>query len=119
MSHSPLFDPYWQNRGHFTVIDNILLFDEYIVLPSAMRLNLIDKIHGGHLGITKCCARAHISVWWPGLSTQVKEMVKSCKKCIIECPVKKDPLLPSSSPNCPWERVGMDLFEINGKMHIQ
>ena len=39
-----------------------------IVVPSAMRLQVLDKVHEGHQGIAKCRDRAKASIWWPGLS---------------------------------------------------
>ena len=40
-------------------------------MPSAMKLQVLDKIHEGHQGIVKCRERAKTSVWWPGLSREV------------------------------------------------
>ena len=50
--------PYWAYRGEITVVQNILLDVSRIVIPSSMRLEILDKIHEGHQGITKCRERA-------------------------------------------------------------
>ena len=45
--------PYWENRAHFIIVDDLLLCDERRVIPRSMRLEILDGIHTGHLGITK------------------------------------------------------------------
>ena len=64
-----------------------------------MRLDVLDKIHQGHLGITKCRERAKQSVWWPGLSTQIQGMVQNCCTCAMHLVNKPEPLVPTSSQN--------------------
>ena len=56
MPHNPLLRQYWQSRSHLAVVNDLLLYDERIVIPRTMRLEILDRIHQGHLGITKCCA---------------------------------------------------------------
>ena len=46
---------------------------------SAMKLQFL--IHEGHQGIGKCSECAKTSVWWPGLSREVQDMVENCKVC--------------------------------------
>ena len=46
-----------------------------------MRLDILDRVHEGHLWIAKCRERAKTSVWLPGLSTQIKSMVENCQTC--------------------------------------
>ena len=45
--------PYWENRAHFIIVDDLLLCDDLRVIPRSMRLEILDGIHTGHLGITK------------------------------------------------------------------
>ena len=80
-----------------------------------MRLQILDCIHTGHLGITKCRPRARTSVWWPGLSKQIEAQ---CVTCAKGRPTPKDPLMPDSFPSRPWERIATDLFELNGKVYL-
>ena len=50
-------------------------------------------------------------MWWPGLSTELGELVKSCQECCKAQRQRPQPLTPSSLPELPWQRVGTDLFE--------
>ena len=58
--------PYWADRGELT---------------SAMRLEILDRVHEGHQGITKCRERAKQSIWWPGLSKQIQDMIERYRLC--------------------------------------
>ena len=81
MPHTPLLRQYWENRSHLSVLDDLLLYDDHIVIPRSMRLEILDRIRQGHLGITKCRARARTSVWWPGLSKSIEDMISKCVTC--------------------------------------
>lgn len=49
-----------------------------------MRNSLLEKIHEGHRGIVKCREQAKQSVWWPGLISQIGELVLKCVACVKE-----------------------------------
>lgn len=116
--HTTSIQPYFHNRASLTLHNGLLLYEDRIVIPKTMRLELLDIIHRGHLGVTKCRARAREAVWWPGMSSSIEEMVKSCIKCAKVRPTPTEPLMPSSFPSRPWERVGMDLFELDGSTYL-
>ncbi|KAI4879198.1 hypothetical protein NFI96_009429 [Prochilodus magdalenae] len=56
---------FWQVRAELTVVDNLLLKGNRLVIPVDLQKDILEKIHEGHQGISKCRARAHHSVWWP------------------------------------------------------
>lgn len=76
MLNQPLLRPYWESIGHLSVIDDLLMYDDRLVIPRGIRLQILDCIHIGHLGITKCRSRARTSVWWPGLSKEIEDLYK-------------------------------------------
>ena len=51
---SPLQYLYWENRSHLTILDDLHLYDDRILVPRSMRLKILDCIHTGRLGLTKC-----------------------------------------------------------------
>ena len=114
----PLLRPYWSNRQHLTLVDDLLLYDDRLVIPTALRMDILERIHHGHLGITKCRARARESVWWPSLSVAIEDMVKRCLSCLKSLPERREPLMTSPLPEGPWERVGSDLFEYDKKVYL-
>ena len=114
----PLLRPYWSNRERFTIVDDLLLYDERLVIPVNLRMDMLNKIHHGHLGMTKCRTRAQQSVWWPGLSLAIQDLVGNCQTCKEQLPDKREPLMASPLPDKAWERVGSDLFEYKGKTYL-
>ena len=69
---------HWSYRSEFSIINGLLLKGKHIVVPAAMRLDILEKLHTGHLGITKCRERAMSSAWWPGLNKQLHDMIYMC-----------------------------------------
>ena len=45
-------------------------------------------------------------------------MVSTCHTCAKVRPEPKETLMAVSFPSHPWERVGIDLFELHGKVYI-
>ena len=110
--------PYWQHIGDLTIQEGLLFHGKRLVVPLSMRLDILDKIHTGHLGITKCRERARTSVWWPGMSKQVEDLVGNCHVCSKERQNKAEPLISFVLPERPWQNVCTDLFELNGKKYL-
>ena len=110
--------PYWNNRAELTVQDGLLLKNSRIVIPSCMRLEILDKIHAGHQGIVKCRERAKSSVWWPSLSKQLEDIVRTCTICVQELSNHAEPLITTPLPDRPWQKVTADLCEYRGNKYL-
>ena len=110
--------PYWQEKAHITVQHGLLMKDSRLLIPSSMRLEILDKIHTGHLGIRKCRERARESVWWPGLNKQIEDMVTTCATCCRERKQNAEPMMSLPLPDRPWQKVATDLFYLNGKEYV-
>ncbi|UYV79867.1 K02A2.6-like [Cordylochernes scorpioides] len=109
---------YWPAKDDFSVENGILLKGSRYVIPENIRKVLLQRIHEGHLGIVKCRERAKGSVWWPRITSEIEEMVRTCPMCIEERKNRHQPLLPSELPSCPWEKVGVNLFTIKGQNYL-
>ena len=95
-------------------LDEILLKGPRIVIPSALLPEILERLHTGHQGIVKCRESAKCSVWWPGLSRQLQELVENSEECSKQRNNCAEPLVPSVLPERPWQKVGADLFEWQG-----
>ena len=69
----PSVKQFYPFRDELTVVNGLLLRGIRIVIPVSLRMEILEKLHTGHQGITKCREQARQSVWWPGLSSQLAE----------------------------------------------
>ena len=112
---APHLRKYYEFRGHLSVSEGMLLYDDRIFVPKSMRHDVLTKLHAGHQGVTKCRKLAQETVFWPGLSDDIKKVVESCQQCQEhQRRQRHEPLAPTPLPSRPWERVGTDLFEDSG-----
>ena len=110
--------PYLSVASELIVHDGLLLKGARIVIPSALRLSILDQLHSGHQGVTKCRARAQQTVWWPGLGSQIQDLVRNCSKCRQSRHQPPEPLITSEFPKLPWEKVATDLFHFNSATYL-
>ena len=79
---------------------------------------MLDCIHEGHQGVTKCRQRAKSSIWWPALSRQLEDMVQSCRKIVEQRVQLLEPLISTNVPDRPWQVLGTDLFTLKGRTYL-
>ena len=110
---------YWNYRGEIAHVQGLLLKKHQIIIPVEMRKLILQAIHEGHLGMEKCLRRARQSVFWPGISNDVRVLVKKCEQCIKGQPSKsKEPMMVAELPTRAWQKVGSDLYEYGGGNYL-
>ena len=109
---------YWSIRGEITVNHGLLMKGSRIIIPSSMQADILSKIHGAHQGITKCRDRANNSVYWPGLSKDIEDMVRKCDTCSIIQNDHAEPMIYMPLPGRPWEKLGTDMFYWKGQNYL-
>ena len=84
-----------------------------LMIPSTLRSKVLEQIHEGHLGIEKCMLKARDSVFWPGISNDIRETVEKCG--IYQASSKSSKLIGNVSdvPPHAWHMLGTDLFYWN------
>lgn len=111
--------PFWRLRNSLTVAQGLLFYVDRLVVPVSLRREVLDQLHVAHQGVTKTLQRAQQAVFWPGLRRRVEDRCLSCEPCrSVEKRGKKEPLLPSEIPRFPFEKVGIDLFQLSGETYV-
>ena len=73
--------PYWRAKASLSICNDLLLYNDHIVVPSALQEVTLQQLHEGHQGIQRCKLRATRSVWWPNISKQIDQMIHHCRTC--------------------------------------
>ena len=110
-----LYQPF---AADLTVIDGPLMKGSQVVVPAALRMEMLERFCMGHQGITKCRARACQTVWWPGMSGQIEEFVHNCAQCSKLRQNPPEPMVASNLPMYPWQKVATDLFQLNNQDYL-
>lgn len=103
--------PYYQHRCEISVCGDYVLFGSRLIIPPALQLEMLNKLHEGHFGLSKCRNRAKQSIWWLGLSSQLTHLIENCPKCVEERKNTSQPFVKENFPDRPWQKVGVDLFK--------
>ncbi|GFO14288.1 Pol polyprotein [Plakobranchus ocellatus] len=106
-------------RNELSMVDGLLLRGDCIIIPYKMRKEILNRIHDGHPGISKSRERAKQAVWWPGISKDIQQMVAGCRHCLEKSPIQqKEPLMTSELPDRPFQKVAVDICELNRETYL-
>lgn len=108
-----------QAQGELSMVDGLLVYGTRVVIPASQHQEMLEMLHESHQGLHKCRARAQMSLWWPGLSRDLKDYVEKCRECRKHRPVQRnEPLRPTELPERPWQKLGADLLHYDGKDYL-
>ena len=52
------------------------------------------------------------------VARHIKDLVERCPTCVKEHTPGKEPLIPTDLPDYPWQKIGSDLFFMNGANYL-
>jgi len=84
-----------------------------------MRPAMLDKILKTHFGAGLCIRRAKVSLFWPGMSSDIKNNCMPCPVCVqYASQAPKEPNLSNDIPYRPWSLVSQDILIWEEKWHL-
>ena len=76
---------------------------------------MMASVHATYIG-TGCIRRARDSMFWPHMTTELKEYISKCDVCLTyHASPGKEPLLQHDVTEWPWSKVGAALCELRGR----
>ena len=111
--------PFHKCRAELRVEDGLIFRNDRIVVPTTLRKEVLRQVHGSHLGLNACYRRAKETVYWPGITAELKQVVMACEPCRkYDRRQTREPMKTRDIPNLPWEMVASDLFQDAGKHYL-
>nr|XP_055048287.1 uncharacterized protein K02A2.6-like [Misgurnus anguillicaudatus] len=107
--HDLELKPYISRRHELSVQSGCLLWGRRVVIPPALRKQVLKQLHVGHCGMVRMKEIARSYFWWPGVDGQIEEKARTCTSCqhIRNAP-QLAPLHPWEFPEKPWHRIHID-----------
>ena len=109
---------YWDFRDELSTDEGLLLKGPSLIIPAALRENYLQRLHEGHLSASKTITNARQHMFWPGIEADIKDYTRRCQVCIKRSRPAREPLQPHEIPDGPWQKLGMDFFDLKGKCYI-
>lgn len=110
---------YFKLRNEITMEDNLLFFNDRVIIPATMRSLILEKLHEPHFGTSKTVIRARNSVYWPGINNEIEQMTMQCTKCQENAPKnRKEPMISHDIPNKPFNKIACDILEHKSKDYL-
>lgn len=103
--------PYFDIQEELMVQGELVFKGQQLVVPAALRKELMAVTHRSHIGIEAC-----IRLYWPRIATELKEYIAKCDVCLAHRSAQgKEPLQPHEFVARPWSKVAADLCDSNGR----
>ena len=92
-----------------------------VVIPNTACQRIRERLHSAHMGVHSTLRRARDCVYWPAMSDDLKDYLANCEACNTyryQTHQQKEPLINHKLPDRPWEKIGIDLFSVDGKDYL-
>ena len=111
--------PYLSFRDEMSVYDGLVFKGERLLIPKLMRPKMKEGIHYSHIGMNGCLRRARECMYWPGMTAELKKHIAQCEMCSkYEVKQQRETLMSHEVAERPWEKIGTDLYTIDGKEYL-
>ena len=115
----PELKSYYNLRNELTVVNNLILKGNKIVIPSTLIKEMKQILHTGHLGIERTKSNARSTMYWPNINNDINGMISNCIACQKYRNLNpREPLLSHEIPKDVWNKVATDLFVCLNKLYM-
>ena len=105
---SPLY-PYHIKHTELTISHGGLFWNIRVIIPTSLRINLLNALHESHMGIVRMKSLARSYIWWPGIDADIERIAKSCSSCSQSKPANAHaPVMSWPYAQRPWQCIHMN-----------
>ncbi|UYV61749.1 hypothetical protein LAZ67_1006322, partial [Cordylochernes scorpioides] len=111
--------PHWEFKEELHEWQNLICRGNKLLIPKTQRSDILKILHASHQGINNTIALAKRSIYWPGMNKEIEELINNCSICQQTSRANlKEPMLPHQAPDYPWQKVGIDIFQIESLKYL-
>lgn len=110
-----------QISPYFGVRDELNIYEEIVVRggPMSLRREMMNRLHYAHSGVVSSLSRARESMYWPGISSEVRQFIERCDVSrAFDQKQPKETFMAHEIPDRPWAKVGTDLFSYEDRNYL-
>ena len=109
---------FWIHRFNMHIVSGIIMNGTRIVVPWSLQQEYLQCLHVGHLGMSKCGARANTTVFWPNIDRDINQLIARCEVCREHQHAPPSYNEHSVEAHFLSHTYGVDLCDIDGKIHV-
>jgi len=110
---------YFKLKNEITMEGDLLYWNNRLLIPKKTRRDILELLHETHLGVNKTKLKARQHCYWPGINSNIENLVLSCNICQqISYNNTKEPLIQHEIPEIPFLKLGADIAEWAGKKYF-
>ena len=88
-------------------------------MPKSEHPSTPKVLHLGHYAIDKMSLRARETVYWPGISEDIRSTYHQCHICTKFARTQQRETLQSvETPKTAWEQLGLDIFSLRNTQYL-
>ena len=116
---SPQLREYHKLKSRLSTADNVVLYDDRIVVPPKLRQTVLAALHSAHQGVSSMIARSESSVFWPGITKDIIRERETCRQCNRMTPSQpRAPPQPLHYSAYPFQHICADFFSYKGHRYL-
>ena len=113
----PLISDYMRYKDSFFVHDNVVMYQDRVVIPKVLRKVVLDTLHAAHQGASSIQLRAQTIVFWPGMTRDIAMKRAACEDCNRNAPSQAVMLSePAAVPSLPFQQTVF--FDFGGRHYL-
>ena len=94
--------PFWNGRDQLTLDNGLVLKGQRIVVPVDLRQKVLTDLHASYQGIVRTKRRARQTVYWPSITRELEDAIRSCSECRErQASQPHEPLMADRKPSFP------------------
>lgn len=110
---------YYKFKTDITIDKGLVFMKDKLIIPKSLRRNILQKLHEGHLGISKMKQCLRNMYYWPKSDEHIENFVRKCFACqTYQNNNVKEPLLSHDVPTLAFSKIGVDIMDFKKKSYL-